>query len=514
MTIPASIRMWDLRPEDEGWYHCLITYMNRVPEDMPSPNGTWVYLSVHSPPKFVETSESIVILKEGMPLKIFCKADATPNPEISWFRDGFLLESSTLPHIVVSNDTLEILSARRSDAGVYVCRAKNVVGEQTRSIKVLQGGVFIMTPPLNLTVVEGRRVELTCAAEARPDNITYHWYKGGDWEVGGEISGSSGSSFTAHHRLGSSVLKDPSLGPRSNVVKESGTLVISSIFGADSGWYFCEATNGLSSSTAKAFLNVTYSPKMLRMPETLYLAKGKPAKIACRVEANPPVDLVKWRKDDIPFEESRYRDSDDKGFDQDSSLQLAADLKTFGISLDTSTRTKRTFISSSSSSDWRFIDGGLTIFFGRADSHHDGVYSCTPSNSVGSSATSTPVRVFVRDPPVFTLVPRKYEQRTLDDFVTLTCFADGDPSPVVRWRKLRRDDGNSVVGNGVGRRGNKVGEELDNLPHGRTKINEGNLTISHLVLEDAGVYECRAENVVTTIAATVSLIIEVKKANC
>ena len=43
--------MWNLTQEDEGWYHCLITYMNRVPEDMPSPNGTWVYLSILSKPK-------------------------------------------------------------------------------------------------------------------------------------------------------------------------------------------------------------------------------------------------------------------------------------------------------------------------------------------------------------------------------------------------------------------------------------------------------------------------------
>jgi len=42
MTNPANIRMWNLTQEDEGWYHCLIAYISRVPEDMPSPNGTWV----------------------------------------------------------------------------------------------------------------------------------------------------------------------------------------------------------------------------------------------------------------------------------------------------------------------------------------------------------------------------------------------------------------------------------------------------------------------------------------
>ena len=40
-------------------------------------------------------------------------------------------------------------------------------------------------------------------------------------------------------------------------------------------------------------------------------------------------------------------------------------------------------------------------------------------------------------------------------------------------------------------------------------MTEGNLTISRLVRNDAGIYECRAENVVTAIVATVNLIIEV-----
>ena len=175
--------MWNLTTADEGWYQCLITYMNRVPEDMPSPNGTWVYISILSKPKLNSFSEPEMILKEGDHLSLFCKATGTPKPEISWFRDGFPIEagnngdsSAGSGRVHVEGDSLLIYHVLRRDAGVYVCRASNSVGEDSRSFKVvLQGGVFIMTVPMNVTVREGRRVQLNCGAEARPDNITYKW---------------------------------------------------------------------------------------------------------------------------------------------------------------------------------------------------------------------------------------------------------------------------------------------------------------------------------------------------
>ena len=175
--------MWNLTTADEGWYHCLITYMNRVPEDMPSPNGTWAYLSILSKPKLESFSEPEMILKDGDHLSLFCKSSGTPKPEISWFRDGFPIQAGengdTLSgnvRVHVEGDSLRIYHVSRRDAGVYVCRASNSVGEDSHSFKVvLQGGVFIMTVPMNVTVREGRRVQLNCGAEARPDNITYKW---------------------------------------------------------------------------------------------------------------------------------------------------------------------------------------------------------------------------------------------------------------------------------------------------------------------------------------------------
>ena len=132
--------MWNLTKSDEGWYHCLITYMNRVPEDMPSPNGTWVYLSILSKPKLVSVSEPPLMLKEGDHLALHCRASGTPAPEISWFRDGFPIlpgsDTGADTRVYVEDDSLRIYHVLRRDAGVYVCRASNAVGEVSHAFKV------------------------------------------------------------------------------------------------------------------------------------------------------------------------------------------------------------------------------------------------------------------------------------------------------------------------------------------------------------------------------------------
>ena len=167
--------MWNLTIADEGWYHCLITYMNRVPEDMPSPNGTWVFLSILSKPKLEYFSEPEVILKDGDRLSLFCKASGTPKPEIFWYRDGYLIAPGS-SHVHVDGETLLILHVLSRDAGVYVCRAVNSVGEDKKSFKVvLEGGLYIANKTDNVTIAEGSKTACVCEARGSPDNITYKW---------------------------------------------------------------------------------------------------------------------------------------------------------------------------------------------------------------------------------------------------------------------------------------------------------------------------------------------------
>lgn len=72
--------------------------------------------------------------------------------------------------------------------------------------------------------------------------------------------------------------------------------------------------------------------------------------------------------------------------------------------------------------------------------------------------------------------------------VTFKCVVEGDPAPKVMWR---RDDGK--------------------LPIGRVSIqNDNSLQIESVQPSDEGLYICVAENVVGSISAKASLVVNCK----
>lgn len=66
--------------------------------------------------------------------------------------------------------------------------------------------------------------------------------------------------------------------------------------------------------------------------------------------------------------------------------------------------------------------------------------------------------------------------------IVLDCDVGGDPSPTVLWH---REDGT--------------------LPHGRTSIQSGKLSIENVTPKDEGVYVCEAQNTVGTISVSATL---------
>ena len=66
--------------------------------------------------------------------------------------------------------------------------------------------------------------------------------------------------------------------------------------------------------------------------------------------------------------------------------------------------------------------------------------------------------------------------------ILLECEVGGDPNPTVLWH---REDGS--------------------LPHGRTSIQNGQLSIQDVSPKDEGVYVCEAQNTVGTISVSATL---------
>uniref|UniRef100_A0A8C9L2T7 Immunoglobulin superfamily member 9B n=1 Tax=Pavo cristatus TaxID=9049 RepID=A0A8C9L2T7_PAVCR len=271
----ASLRIEQVRSEDQGWYECKVLMLDQQYDTFH--NGSWVHLTVNAPPTFTETPPQYVEAKEGSSITLTCMAFGNPKPIVTWLREGELLAAG--PKYQVSDGSLTVLSVSREDRGAYTCRAYSIQGEAVHTTRLLvQGPPFIVSPPENITVNISQDALFTCQAEAYPGNLTYLWY----WEE-------ENVYFKNDLKLRVRILID-------------GTLIIFRVKPEDAGKYTCIPSNSLGRSpSASAYLTVQYPARVVNMPPIIYIPIGIHGYIRCPVEAEPPVTLVKWNKDGRPL---------------------------------------------------------------------------------------------------------------------------------------------------------------------------------------------------------------------
>ncbi|XP_046554205.1 LOW QUALITY PROTEIN: protein turtle homolog A-like [Haliotis rubra] len=267
----VSLEISHIEAEDEGWYECNIIFIDGAEET--TVNGSWIYLTVHSPPRIVASSRKLLQHRRGESITLFCRGKGSPKPTLTWYKDGRPLQDSL--RVRVENKDVKISNVQRDDGGIYMCTFSNSVGAISQLIKlVVEGGPYIMVSPHNVTAIEGQRNKFPCGAEAYPNNITYSWFKDG---------------------IDVETLPGFQVGRIS--ISPDGNLLISSVIKDDMAWYMCRPSNGIGEDEASAYLNVTYFPKVLPMPSQLTWAKGFREKIDCPVDANPSMTETIWTKD-------------------------------------------------------------------------------------------------------------------------------------------------------------------------------------------------------------------------
>ncbi|CAH3166279.1 unnamed protein product [Porites lobata] len=112
-----------------------------------------------------------------------------------------------------------------------------------------------------------------------------------------------------------------------------------------------------------------------------------------------------------------------------------------------------------------------------------GPYTCVARNILGSSEATG--NLSVRGLPIFTKVPPLLAAPVQGTTFQVTCKAEGYPPPVVTWTRVGMP-----------------------LPAGKTKINQGTLTINNLIPADNGLYDCVATNIMGTKKTRVNVAVQ------
>lgn len=79
-----------------------------------------------------------------------------------------------------------------------------------------------------------------------------------------------------------------------------------------------------------------------------------------------------------------------------------------------------------------------SLFFSTVDESHNGRYSCTPYNDLGTDGPSPLIQVIVQRPPQFTLKPKPIYMTKLGEAITMACDAtdrDGSHRALIQWTR-------------------------------------------------------------------------------
>uniref|UniRef100_A0A8C2HDV2 Neural cell adhesion molecule L1 n=1 Tax=Cyprinus carpio TaxID=7962 RepID=A0A8C2HDV2_CYPCA len=281
------LRFKNISVSDSGEYQCTATNLQGI--------ITHTYsVTVEAAPYWTKEPKS-QLYSPGETVKLECKADGIPSPEVTWSINGNLL---TDPRRSVKHGVLTLKNVELSDTAVYQCKAVN----KHSSILINAYVYVIELPPQILTedgvmysVAEGQMIELACETFGSPrPNVT--------WE------GETWGALVANPRM--SQLLD-------------GSLQISNASLNDSGQYTCTVSNSRITITAE--LDVLNKTVIVKPPLALRIQRGKPATLTCeyQVDSRQDAPQVQWRKNLQKLTES----SDSDKYMIDESTLIIPDVK-------------------------------------------------------------------------------------------------------------------------------------------------------------------------------------------
>ncbi|CAG2239189.1 HMCN [Mytilus edulis] len=433
-----------------------------------------------------------------------------------------------------SSPSLTISNTQRSDEGIYVCYATNIVGtsnSQNTFLEVTGGVPIVQISFLRYEVNFSSSITLGCSVVSNPALLQVYWRK----TLGGTTSNidvtNSGGKYSG------STLLIPSL-------------TINNAALSDEANYTCYATNSVGTGqSATTSLDVVGNFLTVSVPQSSYsVLIGQQVTIHCTVTGTPTQTNVFWRKvvngvqTNVDINgNSRYSGGttsspsltitntqrSDEGIylcyatnivgtsnGQNTFLDVTGDIPTvtiqqqnYNVNFGNSTVLVCSVIANPTHTTvyWRKIKNGVTtdinvansnnkysgstvnnpsLQINNADLNDDGHYVCFASNSIGTGQSTSAFLDVFGDIPTVTVGQNQYSS-TFGQTVTMVCTVQANPTETsVYWRKLVN--------------GQMTNIDMNNVRYTGSTVGSPSLAITALELSDEGYYQCYAQNSVGT----------------
>ncbi|XP_051913614.1 striated muscle preferentially expressed protein kinase isoform X3 [Hippocampus zosterae] len=239
------------------------------------------------PPSFqVGPCDQAVI--EGQDVVISVKVTGQPKPMIYWLKDKIPVKTAGRFSIREKEDganEIKIISAQRSDSGLYACKLVNERGTKQEECRVevktaAQMHLKIIREIKELMVEAGESAMFECHITGPPDVDV-------DWLSNGKL------------------IQPALLNCKMHFDGRRCRLLLNSVHEDDSGTYTCKLSTAKDELTSSANLKVTPSkePLFTRKLDILEVIAGRTARLDCKVSGSP-APQVTWMHFESTVEES------------------------------------------------------------------------------------------------------------------------------------------------------------------------------------------------------------------